>query len=257
MKLARRVVDSAIYHATRLVAPRVRPHLAPLLADERYVSFSFDDMPRSATTAGARILEDHGVRGTYYAAMSFLRESPGADEGFSREDLLRITAAGHELGCHTYSHLDCLPARAPHILADVARNAAAVRAAVPGVELTSFAFPFGRLMPFHKDLLGARFSSLRSIFPGIHQQSVDLRLLYGNKLYSGGAFVDVALSLIDRVGREGGWAVFFTHDVSDFPTPFGTTPHDLERVVRHALQRDTKVLPVGEIVAQMARPSLA
>lgn len=257
MKLARRVVDSAVYHATRIVAPRVRPHTVPLLPDERYVSFSFDDMPRSATTLGARVLEDHDARGTYYAAMSFLRDTTTAEDGFTREDLQRVARGGHEVGCHSYSHLDCLPARAPHILADIQRNADAVRAVAPEVTLTSFAFPFGRLRPFHKDLLGPRFSSLRSIFPGVHQRTVDLRLLHGNKLYSSGGFVEAALALVDRVDREGGWAVFFTHDVGDFPSPFGTTPHDLERVVRHAQRRSMTILPVGSIVAQLARPSLA
>ncbi|MCB8835211.1 polysaccharide deacetylase family protein, partial [Escherichia coli] len=34
------------------------------------VSFTFDDVPDTALTNGARILEDHGVRGTFYIAGS-------------------------------------------------------------------------------------------------------------------------------------------------------------------------------------------
>ena len=55
---------------------RVNHRLAMHVPVERYrlnnatpmVSFTFDDIPKSAATTGAGILEDHGARGTFYVS---------------------------------------------------------------------------------------------------------------------------------------------------------------------------------------------
>ena len=39
------------------------------------VSFTFDDVPKSAATAGAAILEQHDARGTFYVIGSQVRTS--------------------------------------------------------------------------------------------------------------------------------------------------------------------------------------
>lgn len=68
------------------------------------VSFTFDDVPESAFTQGAGILEKYGVFGTFYIA--------GGITGLIEEDRTLISSQscadlaqrGHEVGCHTFSH---------------------------------------------------------------------------------------------------------------------------------------------------------
>ena len=43
-----------------------------LSTDVPYVTFTFDDFPRSAFCAGGRILAGHGVRGTYFISLQRL-----------------------------------------------------------------------------------------------------------------------------------------------------------------------------------------
>ncbi len=244
-----RFLDSAVYHGTRIVAPRLAARPAVLPDGAAIVSFSFDDFPDSAATRGAPILEDLGVRATFYVAMRL----SGVADGFAPAHLERLVSAGHEIGCHTHQHLDCFKADDASVLEDVVRNSEEMRNVLPGVELRQFAFPYGRFRPSHKALLGRRFDSLRSIFPGVHRSTVDLHMLRANKLLSEGGFADQALSLIHEVADRGGWVVFFTHDVSDTPTPFGTRPVDLARAVTRALDLGLEVLPVGEVVRRMRR----
>jgi peptidoglycan/xylan/chitin deacetylase (PgdA/CDA1 family) len=40
------------------------------------VSFTFDDVPKSAATVGATILEEYGGRATFYVAGSLVTEPP-------------------------------------------------------------------------------------------------------------------------------------------------------------------------------------
>jgi peptidoglycan/xylan/chitin deacetylase (PgdA/CDA1 family) len=39
---------------------------------EPMISFTFDDFPRSALHVAGRILEDHGIAGTYYVSLGLM-----------------------------------------------------------------------------------------------------------------------------------------------------------------------------------------
>src|SRR5277367_2947024 len=73
--------------------------------DRPYVSFTFDDFPKTALTVGGKILEDSGARGTYYAAPGLMGTISEVGLNFDKEDLQQLIASGHELGNHTYSHV--------------------------------------------------------------------------------------------------------------------------------------------------------
>lgn len=249
--MIRRLVDSAIFHGTRVVAPLFFTGPRAFVRGA-YASFTFDDFPRSARTRGARLLEERGVLGTFYVAMRLLTNEPTDHEGFSAEDLRELAQRGHEIGCHTHTHLDCFAARDGRILRDIASNAEAVARLLPGTALRQFAFPYGRLRPSHKRLLGPRFATLRTIFPGVHRGETDLRLLRANKLFSLGSLVRRARDLIDDVAARGGWVIFFTHDVSSTPSAYGVRPRDLDEVVAHAQSRALEILPVGQVVSRLA-----
>ncbi len=249
--MIKRLVDSALYHGTRWVTPHVGARMARLAAGRRCISFSFDDFPRSAARLGAEVVEAQGVHATYYVAMGLMTEQTSAKDAFTREDLLKVSAGGHELGCHSHSHLDLMTSRMQTIDEDLDRNQASFAGLQPGRPLSHFAYPYGRLRPSLKARLGERFASMRSIFPGLHRDRVDLNLLKGNKLYSSGGHVDQALRLIDQVAQGGGWLILYSHDVSDRPTGFGVTPRDLERVLRASAAAGAEVLPIGAVVATL------
>ena len=68
------------------------------------VSFTFDDFPRSAVANGAGLLEDHGARGTFYMTGSYCGRVIDGIPQYGTEDLAALAAAGHEIGCHTFTH---------------------------------------------------------------------------------------------------------------------------------------------------------
>ncbi|HLI20508.1 MAG TPA: polysaccharide deacetylase family protein, partial [Stellaceae bacterium] len=83
----------------------VKAHALTTRLREPVVSFSFDDFPRSALTEGGRILKQAGWVGTYFTAGSFCGRTIDGTEYFTREDVLRAAEEGHEIACHTFSHL--------------------------------------------------------------------------------------------------------------------------------------------------------
>src|SRR5688572_9165150 len=94
-----RVIASSVFHATRVVALRLST-TNRRLPSGGFVSFTFDDFPTSAAREGTSLVESVGARATFYASMSITKP----------DDVARVAERGHEVGCHTYSHLDCFRA---------------------------------------------------------------------------------------------------------------------------------------------------
>lgn len=214
------------------------------------VSFSFDDFPRSALEAGGAILERHDVRGTYYVALGLAgsdgNQGPIADRG----EILEAHQRGHEIACHTYSHLDCSRATVALIRDELRRNADGLAELLDGFPLRNFAYPYGRYLLPVKRLVAPLFASSRGTCGGSNQGDVDFADLRGTRIYAP-QYNEAALKrLIDRNAEIGGWLIFYTHDVGDAPSAYGCTPGQLEAVVAHAVTRSA-VLPVDEVIGSL------
>lgn len=248
--LAGRLGSSLQHHTSRMVCEWLEAARFPCDPGKRVISFTFDDFPASAVTNGARILEERGVHGTFYAACGAMERESG---DVARALLDRVVGSGHELGCHSYSHLDLVGAAPAVIAADLDRNARALRAVRPG-PVAHFAFPFGRVDLEAKRHIRARFQTGRGIFPGINRSPLDLGLLRANKLYGSPRLLGRARQLVARLARSGGWLIFFTHDVSQAPTEFGCTPDQLAEIVDLALRSGSTVAPMGRALASLGFP---
>lgn len=218
------------------------------MIDRPLVSITFDDAPLSAVEAGARVLEEEGVRGTFYACAGLdRRDGPmgvyGDTPGYSA-----LSARGHEIACHTYSHLDCGQATGSAILADVERNAEALSAA--GLALRNFAYPYGDVSPQAKAALQERFATLRGLHPGLVRRGSDLNLLpaVGIEGPDGEAH---AAGWIDRALAGRAWLILYTHDVRPAPSAWGCTPDALRRLIRRARAGGAEIAPVAEVLDRL------
>jgi peptidoglycan/xylan/chitin deacetylase (PgdA/CDA1 family) len=216
------------------------------------VSFSFDDFPKSAATVGAAELERLGARGTYYASASFAGGENHHGPMFDSGDISRLEAAGHEIGNHSLSHLDCSRAAASAVVEDVERNARALRDLGCAGPLRSFAFPYGEASPAAKRALAPMFDTLRGVRPGLISGPSDFNLLPAHSLDGGDSGLLRVMAALNRAARESAWLIVFTHDVQDSPTPWGCTPSMLRQAAEAAWALDLDILTVGEASAQLA-----
>ena len=169
------------HSADRSIRGKLRRRLARLqerrparVALERpMVSLSFDDAPQSAAYKGAAILQSRGLRGTYFISAGLAGEDGPMGRNATVKDIAVLSAAGHEVACHTFSHLDCGQADGPTIAADVARNTAALESlGLP--EPVTFAYPYGDVSVAAKKALGGRFALLRALHHGLIEDGTDL-----------------------------------------------------------------------------------
>jgi len=209
------------------------------------VSFTFDDFPRSAYITGGAILQNHGAHGTYYAALSLMTATTDLGQHFTADDLHHLLADGHELGCHTFSHLSCSLNSVRTIEADLTKNQAELHKVLPGYQLYQFAYPYGHVSVRAKRIAGHFFCSSRSTYPGINTAGSDLNLLLAARLYSRTPSPHIR-SLISEAVANCGWLIFYTHDVEQHPSPYGCTPQYLEDAVKCALDSGATILTVGQ-----------
>lgn len=221
---------------------RARP--ATLRFDTPILSITFDDFPVSAAREGARILENHGARGTFYAAAGLAGADGPCGRNFSAADVARLAAAGHEIGCHTFAHADCAVRSTFETLQDLAANRDALAAMGAGEAARSLAYPYGETSNALKDALPPRFTCARGVLRGLNAGRVDLAQLRAYPLFGEGALA-TAHRALQRAAKRNAWMIAFTHDVSDTPSLWGTRAGDLEALLKAAHDLGVTVLPVA------------
>lgn len=127
----------------RLAALLAQPRVGVLTAERPLVSFTFDDIPDSAASVGAAILEANGVAGTFYIASGWLDRSFGPWRFADQAALSRLLDRGHEIGCHTRSHPDVQRVAPDALAAELDGNAASLATIDSRISLKNFAYPFG------------------------------------------------------------------------------------------------------------------
>jgi len=219
--------------------------------DHAIVTFTFDDFPKSAATLGASILEKHGWLATYYASASFAQKETHHGTMFDASDLKRLTRAGHEIGCHTYEHLDCTQATASSVIASIEKNTNTLKDMGLETPLESFAFPYGEATPSVKRLLGERFSTLRGIRSEINRGMSDRHLLKSVPLDGGEAGIKKAMEAAEGLTQDPGWLIYYAHDVRENPTEWGCTPDQLEEVCQAVERSGARVLTMSQAYGEL------
>ena len=191
------------------------------------VTFSFDDAPASSLHAGAPVLEARGLRGTWYISMGLCGVTAHLGRYTTPDEVGELHARGHEVACHTFSHLDCARQTRRSFVEDVDRNRAALRAL--GCETETFAYPFGEVAFAAKQEAGRRFALARSAQSGLMHAGSDLAQAPSVGL-QGPHGEETALRWLSRAAEQGAWLILFTHDVQAEPTEWGCTPQALARV---------------------------
>jgi peptidoglycan/xylan/chitin deacetylase (PgdA/CDA1 family) len=216
-----------------------------LRSDGPMVSFTFDDVPKSAATTGTRILDEYDARGTFYVAGELVDQWSGNWTGLSADDIVRLHHDGHEIACHTFSHRRTTDLDATTMAAEIDKNRSYLTALDSSIKLENFAYPFGLASVSRKGQLGKLFRSSRGILPGINSGIVDLQFLRAMPLTEAHIDRDAIDRAFDEAVAKNGWLIFYGHDVETTPSPYGCTPQLLHHALDAAARRNVPALTVA------------
>ncbi|ARN73616.1 polysaccharide deacetylase family protein [Oceanicoccus sagamiensis] len=220
--------------------------------DKCLVSFTFDDVPVSAVTHGAKILEDNNVRGTYYVASGI---NPDGSSFLAPEHMYQLADAGHEIGCHTFHHTNLRWASGAATIADCSQNTQAIQKILPEYAIKNFAYPFGSVGPRSKRVLRNLYTSMRTSDEGLNVGKTDLSHLRAVSLYSETFSREHILNILEQAIQKKAWLVFYTHDVADDHGPWGTSIDDFQWVVDQCANRQCEILRVDAALKKIGADS--
>jgi len=184
------------------VSNRLARHLfaAPLQLNgtQPMVSFTFDDIPVSAATVGAPMLEDYGGRGTFYIAGSLVNRRTDQGDGIDPDGIVKLRRAGHEIACHTFSHQRAIDLDATAMAAELARNRRFLEGLDASITLENFAYPYGLATVARKRQLSNSFRSARGILPGVNSGTIDLQFLRSTPLIDGTSTATASTASLTR-----------------------------------------------------------
>jgi peptidoglycan/xylan/chitin deacetylase (PgdA/CDA1 family) len=223
-------------------------HITPLklAGTGPMVSFTFDDIPKTAVTVGAPMLEAYNGRGTFYVAGSLIDQWSGHWAGACADDIISLHRSGHEIACHTFSHKRAIDLDASAMTAELQDNRRYLRALDPSITIENFAYPYGLGSISHKRQLGKAFRSSRGILPGVNSGTVDLQYLRATPLIERDTDTDGIDRAFDEAVAKNGWLIFYSHDVEDAPSPYGCSPSFLRHALEAASRRKIPILSVAE-----------
>jgi len=215
------------------------------------ISFSFDDVPDSALYNGATILEKYGLRGTFYIAGQLAGTSEPDRKLISEAGIAELAERGHEIGCHTYSHPNIATLSGAQLQSEIDQNRSFLRRILgkrwgaTGSQL-NFAYPYNAVSYFAYRRMAKSYRSCRAGENRINRGAICPQMLFGMEIGRPDEDVAQLKAEIDAVKAQPGWLIFFTHDISETPTPYGCTPAAFEKLVQYAMQSGCEILTVNE-----------
>jgi len=235
-----------VEHRLSWLASR-RPHA--LHSPTGIVSFTFDDFDVSAATWAGRSLEACGVWGTFYVSMGLVGQRASGRSLLSPDHVTLLHAAGHEIACHTYSHLDLAKWSAEEAIADIGRNRLALQACLENYEPENFAYPYGRTNRAAKRALRSCFRSLRGVSEGLNVGTLDLALLKSCALTGGRAGLERYLGMLQATMLRQACLIFYTHDVGGSYSEIGCSGELFDELLKRALDLGLSVLSIRDALA--------
>ncbi|HSZ97370.1 MAG TPA: polysaccharide deacetylase family protein [Bradyrhizobium sp.] len=209
------------------------------------VSFTFDDFPDSAADVGVPILDRHDAKATFYVAGSQVGKWSDHWQGVAADKIVELHRRGHEIACHTFSHVRATDLDATRLAAEIDDNRRYLLGLDPSIRIDNFAYPYGLGSVWRKPQLAKTFRSSRSIIPGINSGVVDLQYLRSTPLINHHIDEEDIDRVFDALVDSNGWLIFYGHDVASEPSPYGCTPSLLRYATEAATKRNVAIMTVA------------
>jgi peptidoglycan/xylan/chitin deacetylase (PgdA/CDA1 family) len=213
--------------------------------DRAMVSFTFDDFPESAATDGVSILDQYNAKATFYVAGNLVDKTCDHWQGVSAGGIVELHRRGHEIACHTFSHQAATELDARRLATEIEQNRSYLLGLDPSIQVDNFAYPYGLGSVWRKAQLAKSFRSSRGIIPGVNSGVVDLQYLRSTPLINQNIDEEGIDRAFDALVDANGWLIFYGHDVTARPSPFGCTPSLLRYALDAAAKRNVAIKTVA------------
>lgn len=216
------------------------------------IVFTFDDALLSQLDA-ARLLEDHGYRGTFYVAAGQLRSRYSYVSYASESEVRSLARRGHDVQSHTVTHADLVTLTAEELDKEL-RGAKAIIEGLSGKPAGHLAYPYGA----HDDRVVA---AVRGVYQTGRASSADHPRFWQEVLEAGDRFrlpalvVTATTSLsqveryVDLALQDDARLILVFHNIRENPADYDWSPQQFAALLAHVARRDARVRTMSELFA--------
>lgn len=236
---------------------RFAPKTLHITTHHPVISFTFDDVPDSTLHYGAAILEKYGLRGTFYIAGGLTGTSETSRQLITETGIRELADRGHEVGCHTFSHPNVTTLSGAELQSEIDHNRSFLNRIVGKrnggrSSKLNFAYPYNAVSYLAYPRMARNYRTCRAGENRINRGAISPQMLYGMEIRQPEIHSEQLTQQIDAVKVQPGWLIFFTHDISETPTPYGCTPAAFEKLVKYAVQSGCAILTVNDALDDYA-----
>ncbi len=210
------------------------------------VSITFDDGLSSTYANGMSILDKNGYKATWYLNASTI----GTASYMNKAQAKRLITAGHEVGSHSYNHVDLATLTSAQQQYQVATNKTSLEA-ILGVPVVHFATPFGSynssalttIMQYnqtHRDTSG------KINYP----YAFDASLVHGKVITKSLTLADID-ALITTAEQQKAWLVLVYHGIANGGDEYTISKTKYEQQISLIKKHDVVVQTIGATAAQL------
>jgi peptidoglycan/xylan/chitin deacetylase (PgdA/CDA1 family) len=220
-------------------------NLPPFEPGDALIIITFDDGNETDYSAALPLMEARHIKGTTYVTTSLIGE-----KGYlTWEQLSRLAAAGWTIGCHTATHPRLSELNPAQIEGELlASEQAFLEQGFPAPR--HLAYPHGDYNDDVVALVQQHRLTARAITEGVPLDPIapDLFRIQASQLYVQDCqSLSAAFGSIDRAIQEGSILLFYTHDVSEDPSPYGAHPFQFMEVLDYIVSRQVKTATMDEL----------
>lgn len=232
------------------LATRVPLEMRRLVNEKPMVSFTFDDVPASAHSEGAKRLEERGARGTFYIATNLIGRKTPDWVVIDEDGILDLQRKGHEIGVHTHRHRAVGWISGGDLRRELEVNRSELKRIHQDVHAQNFAYPYGMPSFDQKWRLSNLVQSSRGIHPGVNAGVFDAQFVKCVEL-ADARLTPIKLGrYLDEVVAKNGWLVFLSHDVSACPSDYGCSFGLLQQALDGLARRKLEVVTIANALKQ-------
>ncbi|HSE29573.1 MAG TPA: polysaccharide deacetylase family protein [Candidatus Saccharimonadales bacterium] len=220
------------------------------LFDEPMISVTFDDGWESVYSKGAPILDKHGIRTTQYVlsgSLDFLNY-------LSRDQIISLHRAGHDIQSHTVSHNDLTSLNHEELEFELKESRDAISKLV-GKEVKDFASPLNRQ---NQEVI----NEIQKYYRSHRNTDADIDTLYDGSFnmrsnfnpYQISAFsirrtttVDQIIRFIEAAKEKNAWIILIYHQIEDESEDYyAVTPKQLDEQMATIKDSQIRIVTMEE-----------
>ncbi len=214
---------------------------------EGMITFSFDDAWTSQYTNALTILQNNGIKGTYFITTDPVNNN--WPEYMNSTQVKDIATKGHEIGGHTLTHADLTTLTTANIDKEI-KNSKSYLQNLTGKTVTSLAYPYGSFNTVVKNRTKkAGYSNGRSASTAIAEgfnSATQNKFEINSFSPTNQTTVEEMKNAIDRAKSNKEWLVFSFHRIENSPGEYFTPIYDFRTVVNYAKTSGIKTVTMEE-----------